>query len=186
MSVSFGANDSLTNLSNLINQIGQSGTYTPQMKLPKPKPPAALQPFQGLDLGNGATGGVTAGTGAGGGSVDRLMKALRAQESTNNYGAVNHSSNALGAYQILASNLPEWSQQALGHVVSASQFLSSPSIQDAIARYKLSQLVNQRGLAGAAATWYGGDYGYNHMYDKTPQNGYPSMYDYLMSVLSRY
>ena len=183
MAVSFGGNDQLNSLQNLIGQIGQSGSYTPQMKLPKPKPQALLQPFAGLPQGIGANSGVTAGTGAVGGDLGRLMRAIRGQESSGNYGAVNHDSGALGAYQILASNLPQWSQQALGHVVSSSQFLASPQIQDAIARYKLQQLLNSRGMAGAAATWYGGDWGYHHMYDKTPQNGYPSMYDYVMSVL---
>jgi hypothetical protein len=63
--------------------------------------------------------------------------------------------------------------------------MNSPQIQDAIARYKLGQYLKSRGMAGAAATWYGGDWGYKHMYDKRPQNGYPSMYDYVMSILNR-
>jgi len=40
-------------------------------------------------------------------------------------------------------------------------------------------------MAGAAATWYGGDWGYKNMHSQKPQNGYPSMYDYIMSVLNR-
>jgi hypothetical protein len=63
--------------------------------------------------------------------------------------------------------------------------MSSPQIQDQIARYKLGQYLKSRGMAGAAATWYGGDWGYKHMYDKKPQAGYPSMYSYVMSILNR-
>jgi hypothetical protein len=73
----------------------------------------------------------------------------------------------------------------LGRDVTYQQFMSSPQIQDAIAKYKLGQYLKSRGMAGAAATWYGGDWGYNHMYDKKPQNGYPSMYAYVQSILNR-
>jgi hypothetical protein len=125
-----------------------------------------------------------------GGDLGRLLSAIKGQESSGNYGAVNPHSGALGAYQILWSNLnvnngSDWDRQALGRDVSRSEFLSSPAIQDAIARYKLGQYLESRGMAGAAATWYGGDWGYKHMYDKKPQNGYPSMYDYVMSILNR-
>jgi hypothetical protein len=186
MAVSFGGDNNLTALQNLIGTIGQSGSYTPQMRLPKPKPPAALQPFAGLPAGIGTNTGVTAGTTPVGGDLGRLMRAIRGQESSGNYGAYNGDSGASGAYQILSSNIPEWSQEALGHQISQAQFMSSPQLQDAIARYKLNQLMNSRGMAGAVATWYGGDWGYHHMYDKRPQNGYPSMYDYVMSVLGKY
>lgn len=188
MAVSFGGNQQLNSLQNLIGQIGQSGSYTPTMKLPKPKAPQALQPFAGLGMANGANSGVTAGTGAGGYSLDRLMSAIKGQESGGRYSATNPS-GASGAYQILRSNFEGnggWDKEALGHDVTYAQFMSSPQIQDAIARYKLGQLLSSRGAAGAAATWYGGDYGYNHMHDRKPQNGYPSIYDYVMSVLGKY
>jgi hypothetical protein len=139
----------------------------------------------------GATSGVTPGTGPSGplpgGDIGRLMRAIRGQESGGNYGATNPS-GASGAYQILRSNFEGnggWDREALGRDVSYSEFISSPSVQDAIARYKLNQYMQSRGMAGAAATWYGGDWGYRHMYDKKPQAGYPSMYDYVMSVLNR-
>jgi hypothetical protein len=115
------------------------------------------------------------------------MSAIRGQESGGNYGATNPS-GASGAYQILKSNFVNpggWDKEALGHDISYQQFMSSPQIQDQIARYKLGKYLESRGMAGAAATWYGGDYGYNHMYDKKPQNGYPSIYDYVMSVISK-
>jgi hypothetical protein len=161
------------------------------MKLPKPKPQARLQPFEGLPQDYGASTQVTPGTEpyspAPGGDIGRLMRAIRGQESGGNYGATNPS-GASGAYQILRSNFEGsggWDREALGRDISYSQFIGSPQLQDAIARYKLNQYLQSRGMAGAAATWYGGDYGYHHMYDKKPQNGYPSIYDYVMSVINR-
>lgn len=193
MSVTIGNSDDnqLNSLIQRLGQIGQSGSYTPQMKLPKPKPLATLSPFQGLPPGIGANSGVTAGTGPvgalPGGSLGQLMRAIRGQESGGRYSATNPS-GASGAYQILRSNFEGpggWDREALGRDVSYAQFMGSPAIQDAIAKYKLGQYMKTRGMAGAAATWYGGNWGYQHMYDKRPQAGYPSMYSYVMSVLNR-
>jgi hypothetical protein len=179
---------SIDNLLTELSTIGQRGNYNVAMKLPKPKPPAALGAFAGLPPGLGTSTGVTAGTGAVPGDLGRLMGALRGQESSGNYGAYNSGSGASGAYQILRSNFEGvggWDKDALGRDITFNEFMSNPGLQDAIARYKLGKLLASRGMAGAAATWYGGDWGYNHMYDKKPQNGYPSMYDYVMSVLNR-
>lgn len=187
MAVSFGQDSNLNSFVSRLGQIGQSGAYTPQMKLPDPKPQTALQPFAGLGSATGATSGVTAGTGTVPGNLGRLMSAIRGQESGGNYGATN-ASGASGAYQILKSNFENaggWDKEALGHDITYQQFMSSPQIQDQIARYKLGQYLSSRGMAGAAATWYGGNWGYNHMYDKKPQAGYPSMYDYVMSIINR-
>lgn len=199
MAVTFTAQPSSggVNIENLLTElttIGNRGNYNVPMKLPKPKPQTALGAFAGLPPGTGATGGVTGGTMNVPGDLGRLMRMIRGQESGSpqgNYGAVNNDSGALGAYQILWSNLSsnngyDWDRQALGRDVSREEFLRNPGIQDAIARYKLGKLLASRGMAGAAATWYGGEWGYNHMYDKRPQGGYPSMYDYVMSVMSKY
>lgn len=196
MAVKFGQpNEKLVNFINEISAIGSKGQYNQQMKLPKPKPPAALGAFQGAPGSTGPGGGLPAGTGTPGplpgGSLGQLMQAVKGQESGGNYGAVNKDSNALGAYQILWSNLAanngsDWDRQALGRDVSYSEFLGSPAIQDAIAKHKLNSYMQNRGAAGAIATWYGGDWGYKNMYDKKPQNGYPSMYEYVMSVLKKY
>lgn len=188
MGVTFDGDNQFNSFLNRIGQIGQKGAYTPQMKLPDPKPQRALQPFAGLPSVSGATSGVTAGIGAVGGDIGRLMRAIKGQESGGRYTATNPS-GASGAYQILRSNFEGkgsgWDMEALGRDVTYQQFMNSPAIQDAIAKYKLNQYLKSRGMAGAAATWYGGDWGYNHMYDKKPQAGYPSMYEYVMSILNR-
>lgn len=189
MAVNFNSNGVNENLFARLGQIGQSGSYTPEMKLPTPRPQATLKAFAGLAPNYGVTGGTQPSGPLPGGDIGRLMRAIRSQESGGRYQATNPS-GATGAYQILWSNLSkndgsDWDRQALGRDVSYNEFLNTPSIQDAIARYKLNQYMQSRGMAGAAATWYGGDWGYNHMHDRTPQNGYPSMYDYIMSVISK-
>lgn len=188
MAVSFGEDNQFNSMMARLGQIGQHGTYTPQMKLPKPKAPRALQSFAGLPSGMGASTGVTGGTTPVGGDLGVLMRAIRGQESGGNYGAVNRHSGAMGAYQIMPSNIAGnrgWDYEALGRNISQSEFMNSPALQDAIARYKLGQYLKTRGMAGAAATWYGGDWGYKNMHSKTPQNGYPSMYAYIQSILNR-
>ena len=204
MAVSFEPNEPLGNLLNQLSSIGSKGAFNEQMKLPKPPSPRVLKPFSGIQTGastppvklpvTGGRGPVQPSPGPSGGSdLDVLMRAIRGQESggaRNPYGAINPDSGALGAYQILWSNLAannnsDWDRQALGRDVSREEFLSSPEIQDQIASYKLGQYLKSRGLAGAAATWYGGDWGYRNMYDKRPQAGYPSMYEYVMSILNR-
>lgn len=188
MAVSFSPNNQMNSILNRLGQIGQNGSYAPEMKLPDPKPLRALQPFSGLPPVTSASTGVTAGTGAVSPDLGRLLRAIKGQESGGSYGATNPS-GASGAYQILRSNFEQkgsgWDREALGRDVSYNQFMGSPAIQDAIARYKLGQYLKSRGMAGAAATWYGGDWGYRHMNDKKPQAGYPSMYEYVMSILNR-
>jgi len=190
MATTFGNPDPAGNsLLAELAQISSKGQFNNQMQLPKPKPSAALQSFQGLPLGTGASTGVTAGTGAVGGDIGRLMRAIKGQESggSGGYSAYNPS-GASGAYQILRSNFEGsggWDKEALGRDVSYQEFMGNPGIQDAIARYKLGQYLNSRGMAGAAATWYGGDWGYKNMYNQKPQAGYPSMYDYVMSIINR-
>lgn len=187
MAVTFEPNEPLGNLMAQLQSIGSKGNFSEQMKLPKPKPPAALGAFAGLPAGLGSSTGVTGGTSLPGGDLGRLMRAIRGQESGGNYRATNPS-GASGAYQILRSNFVNpggWDKEALGRDITYNEFMSNPGIQDAIARYKLGQYMKTRGMAGAAATWYGGDWGYKNMYSKKPQAGYPSMYDYVMSVINR-
>lgn len=87
--------------------------------------------------------------------VFQLMVAIRQIESSNNY-SVKNSIGALGAYQIMRSNLASWSREALGRVVSESEFMNNPGIQDQIASYKLGQYYDKYGFDGAASMWFSG------------------------------
>lgn len=91
-------------------------------------------------------------------SLDQLMAGIAYNESrgqpNNGYGANNGI--AVGKWQVLKSNVPEWSQEALGYSISWSTFLNSPSLQDQIVRYKLGSYLNRYGAYGAAAMWFSG------------------------------
>lgn len=178
------SNNFQTNLAKIMDK----GQFNEQMKLPPRPAPHIANVSVGLPgapspVISGGNFGPTGNT-----SLDQLMRAIRGQESGGSYSATNPS-GASGAYQILRSNFEGkgsgWDMEALGKDITYQQFMNNPAIQDQIARYKLGQYLKKRGAAGAAATWYGGDWGYKHMYDKRPQAGYPSMYEYVMAILRR-
>lgn len=121
------------------------------------------------------TGGTVALT------FDQFMRGIAAQESGGSYSADNGI--AVGKYQVLKSNVPEWSRQALGYSISWQTFLNSPSLQEQIVRYKLQRMFNAYGPRGAAAEWYSGDP--NLDMNTAPQKGGPSIKDYVDQVLEK-
>ena len=112
-------------------------------------------------------------------TLGQFLAAERAQESSGNYQAVNSSSGALGAYQVMPSNLPSWTLAALGHEDGPSAFLASPSDQDAVAAHELGPVLTKDGPAAAAAWWYSGQT------DPTKTYGNPPVYQYVREVLAR-
>jgi hypothetical protein len=95
-----------------------------------------------------------------GSAMERYAAAIRKIESTGRYGITanaGHGRTALGAYQILDSNLAAWSRAALGRVVSQAEFLHSPGIQDRIFQHRFAQYVKKYGAHGAARAWLGGE-----------------------------
>jgi muramidase (phage lysozyme) len=159
-----------------LNNITSKGNYDVAPKLNPVKPKT-------INIGGVSLPGATGG---GGGTLDKLMKAIRQQESNGNYSAYNSMYGASGAYQILKSNIPSWSREALGRSVNYNEFMNSPQVQDAIARYKLGQYLQKYGAAGAAVAWYGGPGAVANMNSKSTQRGrYPSIYAYWNSVLSK-
>ena len=165
-----------------LNRITATGNYDVAPKL-NPVKPQTIN-LTGPTYNSPATGGIT-----GSADIDKLMRAIRSQESGGNYGAVNKDSGAAGGYQIMPFNWSKtggWDMEALGRDVSYNEFMNNPQIQDAIARYKLGQYLKKYGAAGAAVAWYGGEGSVKNMYSKTTQTGgYPSLYAYCTSVLSK-
>lgn len=152
---------------------------------------AARQPAL-LDPGSIARNMPQAQTPAGG--LDSFVRAISGQESGGSYGAVNKSSGALGKYQVMPSNLggrgSGWDYEALGRDISPQQYLKSPQLQEAIAQYKLKQYYQKWGPAGAAVAWYAGPgtvsgYMKNPNAYTNPQGAYPSIANYVQSVLGR-
>lgn len=172
-----------------LSNITSKGNFAVQPKL-KPVQPRSINmqtPQLPYSPGGATGGGGQISTGNIG--LDKLMRAIRSQESNGNYQAINRHSGALGGYQIMPFNLfggSEWDRRALGRDVSKDEFLSNPQIQDAIARWQLGNYLKKYGAAGAAVAWYGGPGAVKNMYSKTTQaGGYPSLYAYWTSVLSK-
>ncbi len=127
-----------------------------------------------------------------------LRQAIIGQESGANFRAVNRHSGALGYAQVMPENLPRWSREALGYVVSRQEFLNRPDLQIAIVDHRLN-LYWQRSLIASngnealavqrvAAWWYSGKPERYTSYSQQYYNGhrYPSIAAYTQSVLRRY
>ncbi|MET3611785.1 hypothetical protein ABID16_000090 [Rhizobium aquaticum] len=82
------------------------------------------------------------------------------ESSGGNYGALGpvtaSGDRAYGAYQVMGSNIPSWTKNALGKAMTPSQFLGSPSAQDAVFDKYFGGYVNKYGPSGAAQAWFGG------------------------------
>lgn len=130
--------------------------------------------------------------------VKALSRAIIAQESSDNYEAINPHSGALGYAQIMPENLPQWSREALGREVAVEEFLASPTLQEQIIEHRLTlywqqALMDSRGdkqeaVLMVASRWYSGD---PDLYDSTtPQyyDGYeyPSIAEYSQHILRRW
>lgn len=64
---------------------------------------------------------------------------------------------AMGAYQVMPGNLPQWSKQALGREVSEQEFMDNPDIQDAIFYDQLRRNYERHGTwEDAASVWFTG------------------------------
>lgn len=111
-------------------------------------------------------------------TLNQLLAGIRQQESGGNYSVVN-SIGAVGAYQVLKSNIPSWTKEALGHSLTWEQYRDDPAAQDKTARYIIGGYYDKYGAAGAAAMWYSGQP------DPTKTYGNPSVATYVRQVLAK-
>lgn len=63
---------------------------------------------------------------------------------------------AYGRYQVMGSNIPAWTKEALGREMSAVEFLANPAAQDAVFKHIFGKYVREHGESGAAARWFSG------------------------------
>lgn len=123
------------------------------------------------------------------GNFGAFMKAISAQESGGNYGAINRDSGAMGKYQIMPGNIRGskrgWDYEALGRDVSTSEFINNPQLQEQIAQYKMQQYYKKWGPRGAAIAWYAGPGAVNYKNLNKSQGKYPSISGYVDSILRR-
>lgn len=114
-------------------------------------------------------------------SFEAFFWAISEQESHGRYGAVGPSvqggHHAYGKYQVMDYNIPGWTKKYLGHSMTVSQYLASPSAQEAVARGVLKGYYNSYGAKGAAAMWYSGQSNPNKTF------GNPPVYKYVSDVM---
>jgi hypothetical protein len=119
-------------------------------------------------------------------TFEQFFSAIVEQESGGNYKAVGVQTRygrAYGKYQVLDSNIPNWTKKYYGKSLTPQQFLNNPRAQDAVARGVLQSYFNRYGARGAAAAWYGGP-GSAHLDQSTaPQQGGPSIKGYVDNVM---
>lgn len=97
-------------------------------------------------------------------SITNVKKGIASVETPNMkepYAAVgptvHGNDNALGKYQVMASNLPTWSKEALGYSISKQTFLNRPDLQEKIVNTKLNQLMNQyHNVQDVFSVWHSG------------------------------
>jgi hypothetical protein len=63
---------------------------------------------------------------------------------------------AIGRYQIMANNVPSWSQKYLGSQMTPSQLRADPNAQDAIFNGEFGSYVSKYGASGASSKWFTG------------------------------
>lgn len=89
------------------------------------------------------------------------LSAIAKQESGGKYDAIGpvtkSGARALGKYQVMETNLPEWSQKALGREVTPDEFIKSPDLQEQIVQYKWGEIRQKHSPSDAAKVWFGGE-----------------------------
>lgn len=108
-----------------------------------------------------ATAIASGGAGASATVLAASARAIKGLESGGNYRALGpvqkNGSRALGAYQVMSNNLPSWSKEVFGRVMSQQEFLGDPGAQDSIFNHFFGKSISKYGNASdAAAIWHSG------------------------------
>ena len=90
-----------------------------------------------------------------------FQHAIGSIESSNRYDALGpvqkSGDQAVGRYQVMASNIPSWTKDVLGQSMNSDQFLASPQAQDAVFNAKFGGYLKQYGTPqDAASMWFTG------------------------------
>lgn len=99
-----------------------------------------------------------------GDELTQARQAIGTIESNNNYSARGPTiqrgryagERAMGRYQIMPGNLPQWSRQVLGREVSVQEFMENPRIQDQIFDGIFGDNLRRYGFEDAASIWHSG------------------------------
>ena len=82
-------------------------------------------------------------------------------ESGGDYSKLGHVTDkgdrAYGRYQVMGSNIPGWTEQALGRKMTPQEFLASPEAQDEVYKRRFGGYVDKYGNPqDAASAWFSG------------------------------
>ncbi|QIO34327.1 hypothetical protein [Bradyrhizobium sp. 1(2017)] len=98
--------------------------------------------------------------------LDRYARATSSIESGSPQGdyrkigpTTQGGDRAYGRYQVMGSNVRDWTRQYFGEELSPQQFLVNPAAQDAVYRGKFGEYVQKYGPEGAARAWFAGERG---------------------------
>ena len=64
---------------------------------------------------------------------------------------------AYGRYQVMGSNIPQWTKAALGKALTPEEFLKDQAAQDAVFDHRFGLYVQKYGPEKAARAWFGGE-----------------------------
>lgn len=128
-----------------------------------PSPVAPSQAMTTADAAPKAPGMAASGGANLPGDMATWASAIRKKESagSGDYAAIGPThptmGRALGAYQVMESNIGPWSREAVGREVTPDEFLRNPQIQDQIFQHKFGQYVQKYGNPqDAASAWFTG------------------------------
>lgn len=91
--------------------------------------------------------------------------AISSIESGGDYSAIGpavNGGNAIGKYQIMSYNVPQWTKSVLGTAMTPEQFRANPQAQDAVFDAKFNEYKSKYGDQGAAQAWIGGEGSVGH------------------------
>ena len=98
--------------------------------------------------------------------VGRQLASIAGIESGGRYDIMGPDTGggnrAIGKYQIMANNVPEWTRAALGRSMTPDEFRNDPQAQEATARHRWTYYPGKYGPSGAARAWLAGEGGMNN------------------------
>lgn len=125
--------------------------------------------------------------------VSKLFPAIVGQESGGDHTAES-TLGALGKTQVMPSNIPTWSAEALGKPLSVDEFVNDPSAQRQISLYRMSAIAAEQfkatgdidaAMRRVAAVWYSGNADRESDYSPLPNKSGPSVGQYVDEVMGR-
>lgn len=98
-------------------------------------------------------------------SLEEFKTRIANRESGGNYSAMGPvvdkgmyaGDRAVGKYQVMGLNVPDWTREALGRSMTAEEFKNSPEAQEAVATKRFTDIYNKYGnWEDVASVWFTG------------------------------